>query len=170
MSAPAKNHLQNFLFNANHQKWDIHEPIWESGDKKLQFNTQSSLFLARSKPPTLNPGNLREKAFLSCHSHRACAGQLRDFGPHPELGFGLLELVSWAPGKSRDQKRGEILPETTFNTSPKWGHGREFNAGLGPRNTSASVSLHFLSPATRCFSVSPITLWSVEYSGFPEFP
>lgn len=64
MSAPAKNHLQNFLFNANHQKWDIHEPIWESGDKELLFNTQSSLFPARSKSPTLNPGNLREKKHL----------------------------------------------------------------------------------------------------------
>lgn len=88
MSAPAKNHLQNFLFNANHQKWDIHEPIWESADKKLQFNTQSSLFLARSKPTTLNPGNLREKSIFEL------PGQLRAFGPHPQLGFGLLELVS----------------------------------------------------------------------------
>lgn len=61
MSAPAKNHLQNLLFNANHQKWDIHEPIWESGDKKLLLNTQSSLFLARSKPTILNPGNLGGK-------------------------------------------------------------------------------------------------------------
>lgn len=64
MSAPAKNHLQNLLFNANHQKWDIHEPIWESGDKELLFNTQSSLFLARSKPTTLNPANLGGKCIL----------------------------------------------------------------------------------------------------------
>lgn len=66
MSAPAKNHLQNLLFNANHQKWDIHEPIWESGDKKLLLNTQSSLFLARSKPTILNPGNLGGKKKHFC--------------------------------------------------------------------------------------------------------
>jgi len=54
MSTPAKNHLQNFLFNTNHQKWDIHKSICESGDKKLLFNTQSILLLASSKSTTLN--------------------------------------------------------------------------------------------------------------------
>lgn len=49
MNTPAKNHLQNLLFNANHQKWDIHKSICESGDKELLFSTQSSLLLASSK-------------------------------------------------------------------------------------------------------------------------
>lgn len=79
MSAPAKNHLQNFLFNANHQKWDIHEPIWESGDKELLFNTQSSLFPARSKSPTLNPGNSREKKHLELPQPRGLSWGTRGF-------------------------------------------------------------------------------------------
>lgn len=54
MSTPAKNHLQNFLFNANHQNWDIHKSICESGDKKLLFSTQSILLLASSKSTTSN--------------------------------------------------------------------------------------------------------------------
>lgn len=54
MNTPAKNHLQNLLFNANHQKWDIHKSICESGDKELLFSTQSSLLLANSKSTTSN--------------------------------------------------------------------------------------------------------------------
>lgn len=54
MNTPAKNHLQNLLFNANHQKWDIHKSICESGDKELLFSTQSSLLLANSISTTSN--------------------------------------------------------------------------------------------------------------------
>lgn len=131
MSAPAKNHLQNFLFNANHQKWDSHEPIWESGDKEMLFNTQSSLFPARSKSPTFNPGNSREKNIWSCHSHGAWAGELGAFGPHSQLGFGTGELNTWQIRRPKEGGNPAWQPHLTLLQ-----HGTadgSSNAELGPR-------------------------------------
>lgn len=54
MSTLAKNHLQNFLFSATHQERDTHNPVCEPGDKRLLFNTQSTLLPASSKSATSN--------------------------------------------------------------------------------------------------------------------
>lgn len=136
---------KNFLFNANHQKWDIHEPIWESGDKKLLFNTQSSLFLARSKTHHFKSWKLERKKSVFWAA-TATEPELGDSGPGSQLGLGLLEVNTW---QIKRPKEGEIQPDKHIYQFSKMGPQEGIlMLNLGQENTSsASGSLHFFPPA-----------------------